>query len=64
MCVSPEESEVEEVEEVWEADSCMEKARHCFASRGVEVGADSFPSPQLFLLRTNNFAIIFKLTYF
>ena len=42
MCVSPEESEVEEVEEVWEADSCMEKARHCFASRGVEVGADSF----------------------
>ena len=38
LCISPEEPEVEEVEENWEVKSCMEKARHCFASRGVEVG--------------------------
>ena len=45
LCVSPEESDVEEVEEAWEEDSCMEKARHCFASRGVEVSRFLLISP-------------------
>ena len=52
LCISPEEPEVEEVEENWEVKSCMEKARHCFASRGVEVGGffwvcDNLPTKEL-----------------
>ena len=49
LCISPEEPEVEEN---WEVKSCMEKARHCFASRGVEVGGffwvcDYLPTKEL-----------------
>ena len=40
------------MEENWEVKSCMEKARHCFASRGVEVGGffwvcDYLPTKEL-----------------
>ena len=37
MCVPPEDLEVDEAEETWKVESCMEKARQCFASRDIEV---------------------------